>query len=355
MPRKSSLESRQVIIRCCNTNFVNLIHTALFVVRCSVLQAKLNLTMDLFLSTNDCRDPKVPESAQWDHDLLAMFGGWLTPSRLNLDSCASPPSTHCNLLRVLDLLYAHGGSRVYASVVMARPDVYVNPDGELLLVDLVNQSRTGFVWPHMCEPSSWALFQCVSDLFFGMPSHYLPGFNQACLGRAGCYSMAYQDKAGWGHVMKPYGAAFDVQSLESVGGKGVSKSGHACLRCVTNLQKNDTVFWQPRTATRYPGQQFAKAQSFVCHSEPRLGDPDACAKACADFPNRRCRAWTTRAPTGCTCELYPFAVAPASAASSDTVRGSFLHIVCFLRASEVLKFLFLCVYWTLKGVWACRP
>jgi len=199
------------------------------------------------MSTNDCPESNISEHESWNQTLLTMFNGWLKPSRLNIDSCQSPPSTRCNFGRALDLFNAHGGKDVYKSVVMARPDVFIKPDGERLLIDLVNQSMVTFVWPHKCETSSWAAFQLVSDLYFGMPSHYLAGFHSACLGRSGCYSMAYQDKAGWSHVTKPQGAAFDMLSFE--GAKGVAQSGHSCYRCIVNLQKNATAFWQPESST----------------------------------------------------------------------------------------------------------
>jgi hypothetical protein len=175
-----------------------------------------------------------------------------------------------------------------------------------------------FVWPHKCETSSWAAFQLVSDLYFGMPSHYLAGFHSACLGRSGCYSMAYQDKAGWSHVTKPQGAAFDMLSFE--GAKGVAQSGHSCYRCIVNLQKNATAFWQPESSTRYPGWQFSKVQSLACHNEPLLRHPDACERVCAAYPKNRCRAWTSGTSNSCTCQLFTFAMALELSGNSDTVR-----------------------------------
>jgi hypothetical protein len=291
------------------------------------LQANLTFPLDLFLSTNECghNENNYENGTQWKDRLVSMYEGWLKPTRLKLDSCLSPPSTHCNFLHVLNLFVSHGGQNVYSAVMMARPDVFINPDGELLLSDLVQQSLTRFVWPHMCEHSAWAQFQCVSDLFFGMPSRYLQGFSHACMGRVGCYPMAYQDKSGWGHVSKPFGVVFDIKSLEGEGGKGVARSGHACFRCLANLQKqNGLNFWQPPTTSRWAGKKFSIFQSLQCHSEQQIRNPDSCAKTCTEFPNRRCRAWTVNKPESpCACELYNFAVELTTVANLNTVRELF--------------------------------
>ena len=262
----------------------------------SLIAKEPKLTVDIFLSTNPCKDKKekgrgktgrassmAGKSSNWVKEIRHAYGPHLRKSSIiNCDE-KKKNVQRCYLRRVLTMFNDHwkslassrgkqcGGVKgpcEYSFVVFLRPDIsFTGERGSNLVHDLL-ADRYSSTWPFKCEHLAWISWKCVADTVFAVAANQMNLFRDECLGADGCYAELAEDGGNSGNVSGIHTLHNRSTSKELNGPIELRLSGHSCYRC---LQE---VIHKSRAKTGESTQRTFNAPKIIRAEERRVNARD---------------------------------------------------------------------------------